>query len=179
MLFFSPSGPGDEERQRAPEADSADGEGGAFRGTGPHTVTTATQRTPNRDHFKASCIRRNPVWLQDGLLTLAESCSFSCSFSCHSSCQEALWKHKLLFHRQLKRETSLVSVGERENETMFAASCNFIDPQKLHWNKNEKQRHQTRLFVTYWTAPPVVRHNEARLRSADGRYVFLLPAGRC
>lgn len=38
-----PSGPGDEERQWASEADSQDGKRGAFRGTGPHTVTMATQ----------------------------------------------------------------------------------------------------------------------------------------
>lgn len=40
------SGSGDQERQRASEADPQDGKRGTFRGAGSYTVTTATEHGP-------------------------------------------------------------------------------------------------------------------------------------
>lgn len=52
------SGPGDQEHQRASEADAQDGKRGAFRGAGPYTVTMATEHGPE-DNLR-EVVRRLP-----------------------------------------------------------------------------------------------------------------------
>lgn len=58
-MCVSPSGPGDKEREWASEADSKDGKRGAFRGTGPHKVTMATQHVP--EDICSSLVQHPPL----------------------------------------------------------------------------------------------------------------------